>query len=311
MSIDMNVVINQMIMFFLMMSLGYLLYKKDIFDNHFLKKATSFMLYVTMPAMMLASALDEEVEQNLHNFFLVFAIAAVMFFLLPFVGMLVAKIIGAKMENKGLYVFMIIFSNIGFMGFPIMDAMLGAEAVFYTAIFNMLFNILVFTLGVKVINYPEKSEKKSLKQIILHPGVIGATLAIVIYILDLRIPKPIAGTINLIGGITSPMAMLLVGAALAKLPIKNIFNEKRVYLFTFIKQFIIPVISWLIIKTFIDSEELRVITLVMMCMPVANTAVMFATEYEKNEELAAKSVFITTIVSLFSFPLTLWISNYL
>ncbi len=307
----MNIVINQMIMFFLMMSLGYFLYKRDIFDNYFLKKATSFMLYVTMPAMMLSSALDESVERNLPNFFFVFAIASVMFFLLPFIGMLIAKIIRAKRENQGLYVFMIIFSNIGFMGFPIIDAMLGAEAVFYTAIFNMLFNILVFTMGVTAINYPEKSEKKSLKQIILHPGVIGALLAIVIYISGITLPKPVSGTVNLIGSITSPMAMLLVGAALAKLPVKNIFNEKRVYYFTFIKQFIIPIISWLIIKHTIPSDDLKVITLVMMCMPVANTAVMFATEYEKNEELAAKSVFITTIVSLFSFPLILWLSNYI
>lgn len=302
---EMTVIVNQMIKFFLLMSLGYFLYKVDIFDNHFLKKTTSFMLHVTMPAMIIASALNEEVERNLGVFFTVFLIAAVMFSLLPIVGMVIAKIIGAKMENKGLYVFMIIFSNIGFMGFPIIESMLGAEAVFYTAIFNMLFNVLLFTIGVKAVNYPEKADKKSLKEIFVRPGVIGALVAVTIYLADIKLPEALQDSIASIGSLTTPLAMLMVGGALAKIPVNKVFNEKRVYVFTIIKQFIIPVLSWFIIKAFIKDEMLRVITLVMMAMPVANTAVMLATEYEKNEELAAKAVFITTITSLISFPLVL------
>ena len=96
-----------------------------------------------------------------------------MYAILPAIGMLIAKIIGCKVENRGIYVFMTIFTNVGFMGFPVIESIIGSEALFYTAIFNMIFNIMLFTVGVKAINYPDKSgHKTDIMKILLHTRTI-------------------------------------------------------------------------------------------------------------------------------------------
>lgn len=303
--------IRQMIQFFILMSLGYFLFKVKIMDSDFNKKLTSFVLRVANPCMMVASVFDISSDRSVSKVLNVFIIAIIMYAILPIVGMGVAKIIRCKPENTGIYVFMIIYSNIGFMGFPIIESLLGPEALFYATIFNMMFNITLFTIGVTAINYPDKNgEKTPIKDILLHPGVSSAFVALILYFANLNVPDVISGPISQLGKMTPPLAMLLMGASLAKVPVKKVFNEKRVYLFIVIKQIIIPVITWfLIIKPFIADEVIKAVTLVMLSMPVANSVVMFTIEYNRNEELAAKNVFLSTLASMVLFPLMVYITR--
>lgn len=310
---DINVIIVQMIKFFIQMGLGYFLFKVNIMDSDFNKKLTNLALRVTMPCLMVSSAFSAGEDRDLGKVLFVFLVAIIVYASFIFIGMLIVKVIRIKIDDAGMYVFMTIFGNVGFMGFPLTEALLGEEAVFYVAIFNMIFNILIFTVGIKAMNYPESSadHKMSFKDIILHPGIVSAIVAIIIYFIKIPLPGAVTGAISSIGSVTTPIAMLLMGASLAKLPVKSVFNDAKVYIFSLIKLVVIPVLSWLIIKNCIKDEIIAMITLVMIAMPVANSAVMFAIEYEKDEEIAAKNVFISTVLTIISIPVVIYLTSIL
>ena len=301
---DIKTLITSMVELFIIIFVGYFIYKAKIVDDNFTKKFTKLVLDVTLPAMILASVLTLEERQELYDVITAIAVAAALFFVvLPGIGFFLAKLIRAKKEQIGLYTFMNAYSNVGFMGFPVIEGLCGSVGLFYTAIFNLIFNLSIYTLGIWMMNKGrEDAEKFNVKRL-LSPGVLLSALSIVIYFLDIKFPTVITETIESIGSITSPAAMLLIGCSLAKMDIKSVFTEVRIYPWTIIKQLIIPLLLWFPLTMIIKNELVLNVTYVLIAMPVANSAVLFATNYGGDSELAAKTTFITTLISLITVPI--------
>lgn len=304
---DIRILANQLIQLFLIICMGYLLYKIKIFNAHVNQKLTKLLLNVSMPALILSSVLEQTERPPISEVTTVFLAALAMYIVLPFISVLLVKIMRIPKQQQGLYMFMHTFSNVGFMGFPIISALYGETAVFYTAIINVMFNLSVFTYGVIMVNY-SGSEKTSLNaKKLLSPGIIGAALALLIYAGNIHLPVPVESAVQTLGSVTTPLAMLMIGSTLAAMNIKEIFNDARVYVFSVIKQIVIPIALFYVARVFINDEFILGIVFIMLLMPVANTALLFATEYNRDEGLAAKTVFITTLMSLFTIPLGIWI----
>lgn len=307
---DIKILITSMVELFIIIFVGYFIYKVKIVDDNFVKKFTKLVLDVTLPFMILASVLKLEDRQALPDVITAIAVAAALFFLiLPGIGYLLAKLIRAKKEQIGLYTFMNAYSNIGFMGFPVIAALSGAVGLFYAAIFNLIFNLSIYTLGIWMMNKGREDATKFNAKLLLSPGVILSLLAIIIYFLGIntKVPVIITDTIDSIGSITSPAAMLLIGCSLAKMDIKSVFSEYRIYPWTIIKQLILPVLLWFPLSLIIKNELVLNVTYVLIAMPVANSAVLFATNYGGDSELAAKATFITTLFSLVTVPVCILI----
>jgi len=300
---DINVVINQMVQLFMILGLGYFLNKINLFDADLNQKLNKLLLYVTTPAMVLASVSSVKQSSNDEEVIFVLFVAIVVFALLPLISYVIVRMMNIPIHQRGLYMFMTVFSNIGFMGFPVMKAIFGNEAVFYTAIFNMVFNFLVFTLGVVLINYGTTNQVKLSAKNLLSPGIISSLVAIIVYFLKIPIPTVLGSTFDMVGNITTPIAMMLIGSTLANINIKEVFTEFRIYPYTIIKQLLIPIIAYPILKYFIASPLVLGVALINLAMPVGNSAVLFANEYDGDVELSAKSVFITTLSSVFTIPL--------
>ena len=300
---DIQVILMQMIQLFLVIALGYFLFKMKLFDVDLNKKLTSILLTVTTPAMIVSSVLSTTVTQGLSDIFFVFILGFAIYFIMPILGFFIVKVLRIPLPQQGLYIFMTVFSNIGFMGFPVMKAIFGYEAVFFTAIFNMIFNLFVFAVGVVIMNYGTGHKVKLNPKNLLSPGVIASLVALFIYFTGIKLPDVLSSTITMIGDITTPMAMLLIGSTLATIPIKEVFTEFKIYPYTMIKQIIVPVIAYPLLKLVVGDPLILGIALIMISMPVANSAVLFATEYDGDISLAAKTVFMTTLLSVVTIPL--------
>lgn len=300
---DIQVILMQMIQLFLVIALGYFLFKIKLLDVDLNKKLTTLLLSVTTPAMIVSSVLSTTVTQGLNDILFVFAVGFAIYLIMPVLGFFVVKVLRIPLPQQGLYIFMTVFSNIGFMGFPVMKAIFGNEAVFFTAIFNMIFNLFVFTAGIMIMNYGTGQKVKLDPRNLLSPGVIASLVALLIYFTGIKLPNVLSSTVTMIGDITTPMAMLLIGSTLANIPLKEVFSELRIYPYTIIKQIIVPIIAYPILNMFIGDPLILGITLIMISMPVANSAVLFATEYEGDVSLAAKTVFMTTLLSVVTIPL--------
>ncbi len=300
-----------MVTLFVLIGVGYVVTRAKIIDEHTRSKLTGLVLDVTMPALILSSVMGDDVTRDLHTALQVTVITVIIYIAVPLVSLLIVKLLRFPYEKQGLYAFMMSYSNVGFMGFPIVQSLFGAQGMVYTAIVNIGFNISSFSIGTILIQYPSKNEagKINLKKL-LSPGILGSLLAFVIYIADISVPDDIHSICSTLGAVTTPMAMMLVGSSLATVNIRTVFNDLRAYLFVAVSQILLPLGIWALMRQVItDSMVINVITILMM-MSTANNSVLFSIMYGKDEKLAARTVFLSTMLAIITVPtLMSFISN--
>lgn len=300
---DIKILLTQMTQLFILIFLGYFIFKIKLVDDNFVKKFTNLILDITLPAMILASVLKLEERQAASDVITALIVAALLFFaILPALGWGLAKLLFVKKDSIGLYTFMNSYSNVGFMGFPVISALCGNVGLFYAAIFNLIFNLSIYTFGVWIMNRDKSESTKFDPKLLIHPGVLVSVFAICFYFTGIKCPGLITDTIESIGSITSPSAMILIGCTLAKMDVKSVFNEWRLYPWAILKQIVIPLLLWVPYTLVIKNQMLLQITYILTAMPVANSAVLFATSYDSDDKLAAKAVFLTTLISLITVP---------
>ena len=311
-----TVLLEQLIQLFMIMGAGYVLFKLKYIDVPFTQKLTRLLLDVTLPLMILASVMKDDGEKDYGKVGAVFIFSFALYVFMTVLSIVTVKLLHFPSKQQGIYMFMCMFSNTGFMGYPVINALFGSEAMIYAAVVNVFFNIFVFTVGIVMINYDGGKQKGSssvtslidLKHL-LTPGTLCSLAAVLLYFLPVHYPTVLTGFCSTIGGLTSGLAMLVIGATLAKIPVKSIFNDWHVYLFTVVRQVAFSFILWPILKLAVSDDLIRAVMFILMIMPVGNTAVLLAGRYEKDEELAAKTVFVTTFVSIITIPLCLDILN--
>jgi hypothetical protein len=140
-------------------------------------------------------------------------------------------------------------------------------------------------------------------KLLLTPGVILSLLAILLYLLNLTFPQEIVSVTASVGNMTTPAAMLCIGSTLASMQVKEVLNDWRVYLFSVIKQVLLPLALLPLLHLAVSSEYLQQLLYLLILTPVANSAVLLATEYGFDEKLAAKGVFVSTVLSVVTIPL--------
>ncbi len=139
---------------------------------------------------------------------------------------------------------------------------------------------------------------------LISPGVLSSIAALLVYFAGIRVPEVVSGTVTMVGDMTTPLAMMLIGSSLASIPAREVFTEFRIYPFTLIKQVLIPGLAYLVLRMMVSDPMVLGVTLIMIAMPVGSIGVLFATEYKKDVKLAAKNVFLTTLLSIVTIPLT-------
>lgn len=305
------VVVQQMIVLFLVMLVGLAAYKKEIITDETSKKLSSLVANVSNPALILSSVIGDNSGIQTETLIQVVIISMVMFAGLILISFIIPKCIRSKKEQVSTYKVMTVFSNIGFMGFPVISSIYGSGALLYASIFLLPYNLLIYTYGVQAYstNSSEKKQiswKQSLRSV-LNNGVIASVLAIIIFAFNIKVPTSLGSAISMIGGLTSPLSMMIIGASLALINFKELIKDKQLIAFSMIKLLVIPIISVLIIVALIHNEVIAGITVLMMAMPVGSMTAILAQEYGGDYELTSKGVALTTILSVVTIPMVFYL----
>lgn len=295
------VVFNQMMCLFLMIALGYGAAKWGIVSPQVSGGLSSMVVKITCPMMVLSSVMTAKPQGTMKEIGVVFLLSLLLYIIFPLIGVVLNFILRTPEKDKRLYIFMTTFSNVAFMGFPVINAIYGETGVFFTAIFNLTFNLFVFTFGVELMSGHSGKGSISFKAL-LNPGIIAALVAILIFVLKIPIPAVISTTCSTVGSMTTPLAMIVIGSSLASVPLIEVFSEYRLYPYTILKQGVAPVLIWFVFKNFITDPMILAITVIVSAMPVAATTVMFSKEYGQDDVKGAKAVFITTLISILTIP---------
>jgi len=302
------VMLQQMIVMFLMMAVGYLCYKKQIFTEEVSKKVSAVVVNVANPCMILSSALTDRKMQG-KELLQTLAIVAMMYAFLLIVAQLLPRILHIQKESRGAYAAMTVFANIGFMGFPVLAAMYGNGALLYGAVFQIPFNILIYTYGVAVLTRkPDACGKAELDRIeilkkIFNIGVIACIAAMFIYFLRIPVPSFLQAFITNLGNLTAPLSMMIIGSSLGQIPLKELFLDGKLLVFSLVKLLLLPAIWMLMVNRVAEQEILRGVCLVMMATPAGSMTAMLAQQYGGDYETASRGVALTTVLSVITMPL--------
>lgn len=301
---DIMVVINQMVMLFTIMIIGYLATKTGMVEQHFQKSISSFTLKISLPMLMLSSVSGADRTGAQQTVIITFIVAVVSYLAAPLMGHLISRLLRVPKKQEPIYVFFTTFSNIAFMGFPVIDAIFGPRALIIAVIFNLLFNVLSFTYGISLYSGRKLSmDPRSF----LTPAVIASLLAILMFLTGIGLPEPFLSAFTAVGGTTTPLAMLLIGISLSAIPLRQVFTEVRLYPYIFIKQIVLPAIAYLILRLVIDDPLIIGVTVIVLAMPIATMSVILANHHDREIALSTQAVFLTTLASVFTIPLIAWL----
>ena len=293
-----------MALLFAVIALGYIATKCHVLDANSNRHFSNLVICITNPCTVLHSVLAGEHVLTNGEVFQLTGYSFAVFSFMILVAPLVVKLLRVK-QDVGLYRFMIVFSNVGFIGFPVVRAVFGANAVFYAAIYNLVFQLVLYTYGVRQIS-KNPADRKIGWRMFCKPIIIASLLAYVFYLVDFRAPQYVVNAIGLVDQLTSPLSMLVIGCALAQVPVKNVFNNWRTYPFIAIKQLVLPLICFLVLRLVIENELILGMLTIMTLMPIANMAAMFCAKYDGNQPLAASTTFVSTLFSLIGIPILMF-----
>jgi len=311
----MSPVLIQTTILFVLILIGYIIKKIKVISDELVQGLSSFIINVTLPMMIIASMNYEFSKEMMINSVLILALGIVSYAIAILLANIFTRIFHVDEPQKGVYKFLLLLSNTGFMGFPVLNALYGSEGIFYGAIFNILFNIVLWTIGIDVVTrYQYEGKKKAthntkhrLKKLIVNPGIISVIIGLIVFISPVKLPMLILSPIKLVGDTTTPLAMMVVGALLADVKIGDMFTNYRLYIISAIRLIILPTILVFIFSFFKLPHIVSGIVVVLSGMPSAANVAIFAKNYNSDYKLASQGVFITTMLNMATVPLILYL----
>ncbi len=295
------VLMKQIIIMFLLIAAGAILYKKKKITAAGSKEMGTVLLYLVVPCTIIHAFITEYSSEKLIAFGYSFAAALLSLILAMAVS---ALVFGNKcrIENFGSA-----FSNAGFIGIPLVSAVLGNGAVFYVSSFVALLNFFQWTYGVMVMT--GKKDSVSVKQILKNPVLISLIIGIIVFLLNIKLPAVVTGTVGMLAGMNAPLAMLVLGVYMAQIKFTEIFTDKAAYASCAVRLLLIPILTIGVLFLFGGMEtKIKLAVLLAAAAPVGFNVAIFAQRNNLSYTQAVKDVCLSTVLSVATLPLILWIA---
>lgn len=283
------------------LAVGFYLNKKDILDAGTCKKLSSLVVNFTSPLLIISSA--GHVSANSQGELILLLIAGlVLYCTLPAISAVITRLLHAPADCRGTYRSMVMHANVGFMGYPVVEALYGETAIFYTTIFNLGFNLLFYSYTLFLYDRDAGNTSRFEPKRLLNAGTMAALLALAIPFTGISLPDLILEPCSFIGSVTTPLSMLIIGSNMANYPLHDIFSEKRIYAVTVIRLLVMPILTALYMSFLTDNVLLICMTAMTIGMPIASMVAMASSQYEKQGRVASISVVMSTLCSMVTIP---------
>ena len=294
---DIMVVFQTMLKLFLLLILGFVLFKCHIFDEYTNKKISALIVNVASPMLIISSIAGVE-GSNKSIVFLMIGAGILMYIGFIILGKIINRIFPFPKKEC-----MVVFANTGFMGYPVLLDVFGQEAVFYASLIHMAFNFFVYTYAIMCLTKGDDSEFKLNFKQLLTPGIILIFVGIFIYLFDIQLPSVLMDTINSVGSLTAPLSMMMIGSSLAVYPIKDSFTDWRSYVFAFVRLMIVPFVTMIMCRLLHIDAYYANITIITNAMPVGSMVLMLATQYNANVKIVTRNIVVSTLLSVITIPI--------
>lgn len=311
------ITLNQILIIFIIIVIGIICYRVKLIDEATNAKLSNILLMLVNP-MVIFVAYQREFSKDLLEGLLISLLLSVVTHV---VSILVSYLLIKKKKRENIrmdgitikkYIdnneveverLSVIYSNVGFMGIPLVKGIFGLEGVFYVTASITVFNIFLWTHGVIMMSGSNEWSLKALAKKLMSPSIIAIIIGLVCFLFQIMVPNVVKEAFTHIANLNTPFAMLIAGVTIGKTNIIKLLKKFRVYYVTFLKLILIPVLLLLIYSRFPINEMVFTTAVIMAAAPSATTGILFSIKYGKNSILAAEIFTITTLLCAITIPL--------
>lgn len=291
------VVASQVITLFLMMGVGFVLFRRGRFNQEGLDQVTHLLLYMVTPCVILESFLTQWDSSLLHNL----ALGALLLALSYLVYALLVLPLFRRAGDTGVVLrFGSMYSNCGYMGLPLVEEVLGEEAMIYAALCVVAFNLFGWTHGAAMMG---GRQAVSLRRALLNPGVIALACGLPLFLLQLQLPGMVSNAIGFLADLNTPLAMIIIGGQMAQADWGSTFRSGRLYGAAAVKLVAMPALTALLLLPFRPDRLLYITMVLLSAAPAAGLTGIFAQRFHRAPAAAAQLVTLSTLLCVVTLPL--------
>lgn len=282
-----------------------IIYKRDYIDEKSSRSFSNLLLMVVNPALVFYSFQNEYTKERLEGFFA----AVLLSFGAHILGIMLSGIfLGKNAVNLNLERFACVYSNCGFIGIPIIHAVFGPEGVFYLSGYMIVFNVLVWTHG--LMQMTGNRDLKQLKEFLFSPMLAAIILGLITFLGRIKMPALILDTTGMIADMNTPLAMIVAGLAIVDADFGKMLKKGRIYLVSVIKLLVIPIVLLFLVSGLPVPLIVKSTIVIAAACPTATTGTMFAIRYGGNARYMTEIFSITTILSVISIPIIIYLLQF-
>lgn len=303
-----NVVISSVIILFILIFLGFFIGKRGIINKEYTPDLSRFVIEITMPVTVFCSIITQDSVGLLHEIWQMMLLALVYHVGTMLLGFLVVKVGRIPEKERGIWVFSFMLSNNGFMGLPLALAIFGNDGLFMMAICNVVSNLLIFSVGLRLVTKGcQVREKVSVRKMFINNINIAVVVGFIFYLGQFPVPDVALRLLDYISNITAGFSMIVVGLSLSRMNIKGVFANRKMFVLTAFRLLVIPILVVGILKALPVQlpEMLYMILVLTSALPAASAQTMLTEQYGTNVQDAGRAVFLTTLFSVVTIPIVM------
>ncbi|MEG0709842.1 MAG: AEC family transporter [Longicatena sp.] len=295
-------IITQISMMYIMMIIGYFIYKKKWVSEDGTQQISNILLKICGPCIMMTSFQCDFTVAKLKGLAISFVLSIGVIIL----GLTIASLV-LKKEHR-VERFAVGFSNAGFIGIPLVQNLLGNEYIFYLTAFLVAFNLIAWTYGIYLIS--GRRDLITMKQVFVNPATVGMIIGLIIFVSPIKLPNIIYKSFLSIGNINTPLAMMVLGTYIAKSNVLEVFKSKMAYFVSLLRLVIVPLITLFLLKFVPETlHDIKLVVLIAGSAPVGVMVAMFAQQYKGDFEYGARIVSLSTMLSLLTIPVMILLTS--
>ncbi len=299
------ITIRQVFVLFILIGVGYIASKSGAIKAEARQHLSSLLVYVVVPCMILNSYFSRFDPTVFRGIVLSFIHS----FILIMIGLVLAMLLTGNMDkkNRPILRFALVFSNAGYMGFPLIESLFGAEGLLYASSYNTVFNIMIWTFGYAMVSGHIKP-KEILHTVLTTPAIIAVPVGLTIYLTGFSVPAILQQPISLIGAMNTPISMIITGMIIASSDLKKLIKNINILKVVGIRLILIPACCILIYGLLhIDFGMASDVVMLLEACPCAAITSVFAIQFHYDEDLAAGSVVLSTLFSIVTLSIVAYV----
>ncbi len=307
-----TIILSQIFILAIVVIIGVIAAKLRVLTPDSKDMLSKVIFNISLPLMLFTNFLKlDATPRLLVNSFTVLAVSGFVILFMLLAGWLGSKIYRIPIEERAVFKVHSMFGNTIFLGFPLIRALYGEEGLLYATMFQLVSNILMWTVGVIVLTHGNGVSWKKNIQRVFNPNTIATLTGLLFFICSIKLPDVVVKPLSELGAANTWLSMLYIGAMLAFANVGGLLGKRSLYMISVNRLIFVPallialfVVSFSVIGLSPDKLVTAVIVL-EASMPCMATVVIMAREFDADDQQAVGNVFVSTVLSIFTLPLVL------